>query len=202
MSMLGISLLREIVIKEGITSPAAIFNALRDEIIKTLKQSGIQGEQKDGMDMAMITIDHWQNTLQFAGANNPAYLIPHSGTQLIEGNPSKLVKIEGITDDDKLFYELKPDKMPIAIYERMESFTEITVKVSKGDMIYLFSDGYADQFGGRKGKKFKTPNFKKLLALVSDMPAEKQREKIAQVFAEWKNSYEQVDDVTVVGVRL
>jgi len=179
MSMLGISYLREIVLKEYVTHPGVILRKLRKEIVRTLKQKGESGEQKDGMDMALVSIDHTNQSLFFAGANNPLYLIRNGELTVY-----------------------KADNMPIAIYGRMDMFTTHETKFEKGDCIYLFSDGFADQFGGEHGKKFKTKQFKELLLSIYQEPMSIQKDILDREFTQWKGELEQVDDVLVLGVRL
>ena len=191
MSMLGSSFLREIVQKEYITHTGVILRKLRKEIIKSLKQKGDIGEQKDGMDMAIITIDHKTNIVQFSGANNPLYII--SNGTLTDLNP-----LDGFEN----FYEIKPDKMPIAIYEKMDNFKAHEIQLNKGDQIYMFSDGYADQFGGPKGKKFKYKPFKRLLFENRDKPMQDQKEILDNAFKTWQGEEEQVDDVIILGIRI
>lgn len=179
MSMLGISFLREIIIKEYVIHPAVILRKLRKEIINALKQTGVTGEQKDGMDMALISINNETKVLQFAGAHNPLYI--YRDNELIE---------------------IKGDKMPIAIHIKMEKFKMHEIKLQKGDQLYLFSDGYPDQFGGPKGKKFKYKPFKELLKSNLDKPMNKQMELLDKHFEEWKGMQEQIDDVIVIGLKI
>ena len=148
MSLLGISFLREIVIKEYITHPAVILRKLRKEIINSLNQKDEFGEQKDGMDMALISVNLDTLEMQFAGANNPLYIIRAK----VE-DKAKEYREAPLTLTSVLI-ELKGDKMPIAIYRRMDKFTNNKFQLHKGDQVYLFSDGFIDQFGGKKGKKF------------------------------------------------
>ncbi|MBI5539827.1 MAG: SpoIIE family protein phosphatase [Bacteroidia bacterium] len=196
MSMLGSSLLREIVIKEYITQPAIILRRLRKEIINILKQKGESGEQKDGMDMSLITINIDTLDMQFAGANNPIYIIKKSENEELstsdfsEGMPSAQL------------YELKGDKMPVAIHERMDSFNNTNIQIKKGDYIYLFSDGFADQFGGPKGKKFMYKQFKELLLSVSQKPMHEQKTIITNSLTNWIGNGEQVDDITLIGIKI
>ena len=199
MSMLGISLLREIVENGHNINPDSILNQLREEIIKTLKQRGIIGEQKDGMDMALVAIDHKTNTLKFSGANNPIYLITK---QILDITNKPKIKLFNYSENNKCYlYELKPDKMPIAIYENMQSFSVCEVTINKGDYLYLFSDGYADQFGGAKGKKFKYKPFKQLLLDNCNLAMNKQKEILEKTFDNWRKGIEQIDDVTVIGIK-
>ena len=196
MSMLGVSFLREIVMKEYITHPGVILRKLRKEVIKALKQKEEIGGQKDGMDMAIISINHETNIVQFSGANNPLYIIT-------ERNIQGFKNLEGLVDNsDKLFYEVKPNKMPVSIYYKMDNFTTHEFKLEKGDILYMFSDGYADQFGGEKGRKLKYKAFKKLLIENADKPMIEQKEILNKAFNNWKGDLEQIDDVVVLGVKI
>ena len=231
MSMLGTSFLREIVQKEYITHTGVILRKLRKEIVRALKQKGKSGEQKDGMDMAIISIDHETNIVQFSGANNPLYIIKPViaseqsersnlsnktviSTEHSEGEIS--IKNEQIatpsarndglvlamTNNDYGLYEIKPDNMPIAIYERMDKFTNHKIQMQKGEQIYLFSDGFADQFGGPKSKKFKYKSFKQLIMNNCQLIMTEQKIVLEKTFNEWKGKNEQVDDVTVIGIKI
>ena len=204
MSMLGSSLLREIVVKEYMTNPAIILKRLRKEIINSLKQKGETGEQKDGMDMSLITINTETNECQWAGANNPLYIVSSSQSavssmQSAFGN--EMHELPTATASCQL-YELKGDKMPIAIYERMEPFTNHEFKVEKGDCLYLFSDGYADQFGGPKNKKFGYKQFKEIILTNADKPMAEQNNIIEKSLNEWIDNVEQIDDITILGIKI
>jgi len=178
MSMLGISFLNEIILNKGITRPDLVLNSLRDEIISALKQMEATSDVKDGMDMSACLIDFSNGKLQFAGAQNPLYHF--SREELVE---------------------IKADKMPVAIHEKMEPFSNHEIQLEKGDTIYIFSDGFVDQFGGPKQKKFLSKNFKAVLSDMQDMPMIEQGKKLDAIFEEWREEVEQVDDVTVIGVR-
>ena len=178
MSMLGISFLNEIILNKGIIQPSLVLDALRQEIIVALKQMEATSDVKDGMDMAACLIDFSNGQLQFAGAHNSLYHF--SNNELTE---------------------IKADKMPVAIHEQMDNFTNHEIQMKKGDTIYLFSDGFADQFGGPKQKKFLSKNFKAALLEMQDMPMIEQGKKLDVIFEEWRKEVEQVDDVTVIGVR-
>ncbi len=198
MSMLGVSFLKEIVNKGLSTQPALILNQLREEIIKTLDQKGVAGEQKDGMDMALVSIDNKSQKVEFAGANNPLYIV--SKTDLSEQlGKTKVLELEGVPEK---LYEVKPDKMPIAIYEKMNDFSNHTLNLSKGDMLYMFSDGFADQFGGPKGKKFMYKPFKRLLLKNATKSTKYQHSELKKAFFDWIANEEQIDDVVVIGIRL
>lgn len=184
-SMLCISLLNEIVKQQEITRADIILNELRDKVIHSLQQKGIQGEQMDGMDISLLLINNKTYKCHWSGANNPLYIVS-----------SKSKKLE----------ELKPDKRPIAIYPDMSEFTNHEMVANKGDIFYLFTDGYSDQFGGERGKKFMSRNFKNLLAENSHKPMSEQGKILDTTIEEWKAAYgeglEQVDDITVLGIRI
>ncbi len=179
MSMLGISLLTEIVNKYHITEPAEILNLLREKIIHLLKQRDASNHQNDGMDIAVITYEPEQKVIKYSGAYNPLYLVKNED-----------------------FKELKANKMPVAIHLRMKDFTQKQTKVQKGDKIYIFSDGYKDQFGGPKGEKFKAKNFKKLLIQNRHLPMQMQKNILNEKFETWKSHMKQIDDVLVVGLNI
>ena len=178
MSMLGITMLHEIVNEKDIMQSDLILNELRINIARTLKQEGKPGEQKDGMDMALLIYDRTTGKLEFSGANNPMYVI-RNGKML----------------------EYKGNNMPVAYYDNMTDFSRHTIQLRKGDRVYLFTDGFPDQFGGPEGKKFKYKPFKELLLEVHNRPMEEQRKILSMVFDEWKGNLDQIDDVLVMGLR-
>ncbi len=183
MSMMGMSMLKEIVVKEYVTQPDVILRKLRKEVIKALGQKGEFGEQKDGMDMSLCSINKETYKLQWAGANNPCLLVQNGALT-----------------------EIKADKMPIAIYERMDKFTMHEIQLKKGDVIYLIGDGYVDQFGGPKGKKFMSKKLKELLLEISSKPMIEQHEILNKTITDWmtvhEEKYEQTDDITVMGIKI
>ncbi|PLX17381.1 MAG: hypothetical protein C0597_07055 [Marinilabiliales bacterium] len=180
MSMLGVSFLNEIVNRHEITEASAILNSLRADIKKTLGQEGKEGEAKDGMDIALCIIDLEKMKLQYAGAYNPLYLFRNN--ELVE---------------------VKADRMPIGIYiKEKESFTNNDIDLQKGDVFYIFSDGYQDQFGGEDGQKFKTKNYKQLLLEIHQKPMAEQREILDKRIDEWRGKWEQVDDIIILGLRV
>ncbi len=180
MSMIGITFLNEIIINKRITNPAQILTRLRNRVISALHQTESENSAQDGMDIALCVIDTHKNTLQYAGANNPIIICKNGK-----------------------FTELKPDKIPIRYYYMSDKdFSVKETKITKEETIYLFSDGFADQFGGTKNKKFLKSNFKQLLAEISVLHISKQAQKLDQVFNDWKSRQEQVDDVTVLGFKI
>ena len=202
MSMLGLSFLREIISKEFITKPGEILEKLRTEIIHTLKQKGDSNEQKDGMDMALISINHETDILQYSGAHSSLYIISHDELQIADNEMIKSQVLNFDTNNTKTLYEIKPNKMPIAIFERMDKFITHEIRIRKGDQVYLFSDGFADQFGGPKNKKIMSKPFKQLLLENADKPMVEQKEILEKHFLKWKGNNEQIDDVTIVGIKL
>ncbi|MCB0408585.1 MAG: tetratricopeptide repeat protein [Flavobacteriales bacterium] len=161
----------------NLTDPGKILDKTREIVIQEFEKS--EEEVKDGMDIALCSLQG--NTLHYAGANNPLWII-RKGAEEIE--------------------EIKADKQPIGKYAEPTPYTTHKIELQKGDTIYIFSDGYADQFGGEKGKKFKAANFKKLLLSIQNETIEQQRELINQAFEEWKGDLEQLDDVCVIGVKI
>jgi serine phosphatase RsbU (regulator of sigma subunit) len=178
MSMLGVTLLNEIVNEKHLIMPDQIIENLRQGIIKSLKQVLDEDTVKDGMDIAVCVVDFNENTLWYAGANNPLYLI--RGGELIH---------------------YRPDKMPAAIHYKMHPFTLHKIDLLKGDAFYIFSDGFADQFGGPKEKKFMTMQLKEKLVEMVGKQMLQQGERLNEIFEEWRGDNPQVDDVTLIGVR-
>ena len=195
MSMLGTALLNEIINNEYITHPDVILNRLREEVIKSLKQKGERGEQKDGMDIALCTLDLENMRLQFAGANNPLYLIRNSNLEKVGELRCEL------TSDDRL-YEIKGDLMPIGIYDKMENFTSHEINIFKSDSFYLFSDGFPDQFGGPDGKKFGYKLFRELLLKNNSATMADQRFILEKNLNEWTVIRSQIDDILVIGFKI
>ncbi len=180
MSMLGSGLLNQIVNEEKVFRPDQILNLLRERVIIALKQSGEPGESRDGMDLGLVQYIPSKQQLHFAGAHNSLYIV-RNGELL----------------------EYKADKQPIGIHgAEMKPFTLHAVSLQKGDHLYMSSDGYSDQFGGEKGKKFKSSNFELLLKSISTESIARQHQILDETFTTWKGNFEQLDDVCVIGVRL
>ena len=194
MSMLGMSLLKEIAnkhfrrIHRAELEPDKILNDIRASLIKALKQKNNSTQQKDGMDIALCIIDTDTNKLFFAGAYNPAYIIR----------------------DEKII-EIKADKMPIGMYRKGKSanFTNQKFQLLAKDKLYLFSDGYYDQFGGKHNRKFLKKNFKNLLIETANQTMQTQQKILLQKLDEWQNPietpdklYKQTDDILIMGVEI
>lgn len=178
MSMLGIAFLKEIVVKEYMTHTGIVLNRLRKEVIRSLKQ-GEEGLSKDGMDIVICNIDKTTKMMQFSGANNSLYVIRN-----------------------KEIIELKGDKMPIGIYEKMDKFSAQDFQLETGDLIYMFSDGYKDQFGGEHHKKMKSFRFKETLLNIHQKSMNEQHKILNETFESWRGRYEQVDDVLVFCIKI
>ncbi|MBN4051622.1 tetratricopeptide repeat protein, partial [bacterium AH-315-M05] len=186
MSMMGNALLNEIVIEKGITEPAQILNELKTRIIKALSQTGEIGEHKDGMDISLCVWHKDTSKLEFAGAYNPLYLVRKG--ELIE---------------------TKADRQSVGYVElKGKPFTNHQIQLQKGDTLYTFSDGYADQYGGEdnssygKGKKFSKKRFKELVLSLQRQSMTKQKETFDTTIENYKGDLEQIDDILVIGVRI
>lgn len=198
MSMLGISLLNEQVSRGRLDKPGEILDRLRIKVKRTLDQKGEPHEQKDGMDMAMALIDRERMVLQFAGAYNPLYLVRDKKKPGL----TELSKYRGLENQHYRLTEIKGDRQPISIHEVETPFQTTELLLSNGDTIYLFSDGYVDQVGGPKRKKFLSGNLKKLLLEIQDRSMEEQKLHLEKSLEEWKAGYEQIDDILFMGIRV
>ena len=184
MSMLGISYLNEIVQKREITQANQVLNELRKQIEYSLGQHGNFDESKDGIDMALCVMDLENMKMQYAGANSPLYLI-----QDVKGAPE--------------INEIKADRMPLGYYEEEDrSFVNHEILLNRGDMFYIFSDGFIDQKGGKNNKKFMSKYFKNLLLKIHDQPMPFQKEILETTIADWMGDNFQMDDILVIGVRV
>jgi PAS domain S-box-containing protein len=186
MSMLGMTFLNEITgqLNENELNAGYILTQLRHSVKKSLRQTGKEGETKDGMDISLCVIDFKTLQLQFAGANNPLLIIRDDGNELEVIN-------------------VKADEMPIGIYyDEKEQFTNHAVQLRKGDLCYIFSDGFSDQFGGKNGRKFMAKRFKNMLAIHSEKSMQEQKAVIEKAFITWKGENRQIDDILVIGIRV
>jgi serine phosphatase RsbU (regulator of sigma subunit) len=177
MSLLNITSLEKAI--ETLNNPSDILNATRKTIIERLKKDGSAEGGKDGMDASLTVYDFKNNKLIVAAANNPVWIV--RGTEVIE---------------------IKADKMPVGKHDKDSvSFTQQEIDLQTGDVIYTLTDGFPDQFGGEKGKKFMNKNLRELLAANAHLPMQQQKELLESTFKNWVNNLEQVDDVTIIGVR-
>lgn len=173
--------------------PAEILNKTRELVIETFSRSG--QNVRDGMDIGLCA--YYEDRLVFAGANNPLWIIRDSKWGQPEGFGHKLLK-----HDNRMVIEVKSNKQPVGLHERMNDFTETEIQLYPEDCVYLLTDGYADQFGGEKGKKFKYVTLKKLLASLFLEDMNQQKQVLEDTFEAWKGDLEQVDDVAIVGIRV
>ncbi|MBN2891033.1 MAG: SpoIIE family protein phosphatase [Bacteroidales bacterium] len=212
MSMLGVSLLNEIVDKNPGIEAFEVLNKLRENVIKSLHQKHEHTKTQDGMDLALVSYDKTSNELSFAGANNPLVLVRQKQNSIssvladLNAKDYKIIETENVN-----LVEIKADKMPIGVYIKDNiSFKQHKFKAEKGDTLYVFSDGFADQFGGPKGQKIMIKNLKLLFAEIYDKPLVSQKEILKQNFDKWlsysnektNKTYEQIDDVVILSVRL
>jgi serine phosphatase RsbU (regulator of sigma subunit) len=161
----------------GFTEPGKILDKTKQLVISEFEKS--EEGVMDGMDISLCSLNVDKKQLLWSGANNPLWLIRNN--ELIE---------------------IKPNKQPIGLFERAVPFTTHKLDYQTNDCIYIFTDGFQDQFGGPRGKKFKTAKFKSLLISISSSPMKKQHELIENAFETWKRDLEQLDDICVMGIRL
>lgn len=180
MSMLGLAYLNEIANSYNVFQANAILNQLREKVKNSFHKIGKEGEATDGMDIALCLYDLETKKLQYSGANNSIYILRNS--ELIE---------------------VSPDKMPIGVYlHEYQSFTNNEIQLFDNDILYLFSDGYADQFGGSKNKKYMLWRFRKSLIHLYDTSLNKQKELLIREHNDWKGNNDQVDDILVMGIKI
>jgi serine phosphatase RsbU (regulator of sigma subunit) len=175
MSLLNIGFLSEAIKEKNITQPDEVFNYVRNRLVESISKDG----QKDGMDGILICLDKKNNLITYAAAHNRPLLVR-----------------------DHKIVELKADKMPVGQGERQDPFTLFTISGEPGDVLFIYTDGYADQFGGPKGKKFKYKQLDELLVQKSSLPVSEQLSILTDTFNAWKGELEQVDDVLIAGLKI
>ena len=179
MSMLGVSLMNEIILEKKICSPDEILNSLRKLIIDSLRQATGENRNRDGMDMSICVIDKENGIVEFASANNPIYILRNNEVIIIKG-----------------------DRMPIGKHRRDNTpFAKQTFKIEKNDTIYLFSDGFVDQIG-ITGRKFLAKNFRDVLLKIHQNDLTTQKQLLEELYTTWKGDYQQIDDILIIGVRI
>ncbi|MFO7671656.1 MAG: two-component regulator propeller domain-containing protein [Bacteroidales bacterium] len=177
MSLLGLTFLNEIVNKDEILKASEILDQLRSYIINAMSHKDSQA--MDGMDIALVVFDRQLSRMEYAGAYNPLLIIRNNEV-----------------------IEYKADKMPVGIHVGEERpFSNHRIQLEKGDVFYLFSDGFADQFGGPEGGKYKSRSFRRLIQNISSEPMERQQELLEMELKEWMRDFDQVDDILVIGIR-
>lgn len=181
MSLIGHNLLNKAIHQQNLTKPSEILDFLNLEIRNSLQSIDENSSVVDGMDLALCAFYKNSDTLEFAGAYNPLYVVR-----------------------DRNIIEYEGDLIPIGekVKNTIRKYTNHTVKLEKSDVLYLFSDDYADQFGGPKRIKFFKKNFRKLLKDIHTLEMDKQEEKLNEVFEKWRGEHEQIDDVIVIGIKI
>ena len=181
MSMIGNSILNEIVSEQGVEDVNAILDSMREKVIKSISggvENVNEAERKDGMDVALCRLDKNTGTFDFAGANLNAWVF----------QKGELIEVKG-------------DMQPVGVHKTIIPFQKQSLSTQKGDVIYIFTDGYPDQFGGSKFKKFKLQRMRKLLTQMQDKTMLEQETMVAEVFNSWKGENSQTDDVTFIGIK-
>ena len=178
----------------GITEPAEILNKTRELVIRTFAKSG--DSVKDGMDISLCAING--KKILFAGANNPLWIIRNSNELTEEQKNAKSTYL----GDSRSLIELAGNKQPVGLYENMSDFSQTEFELKEGDLLYLFTDGYADQFGGEKGKKLKYRNLKQLLLKHEALSFDDQHKQLEDFMNDWMDGFEQVDDICIIGIRV
>jgi serine phosphatase RsbU (regulator of sigma subunit) len=198
MSVIGLKLLNQAVQDKKLVIPADILQYIDTGVNDTLRQSYDPNAVKDGMDLALCSLDYKTLTLKYAGVFNSLWLLRKN-----------VLSSYKVTSDREVFYgtdllEIKPDKCYIGNNKNgvADIFTNHTIQLQKDDCVYIFTDGYADQFGGPKGKKFKYNKFKDILIQSAHLPIDDQYNALNKAFLDWKGNQEQVDDVLVIGVKI
>lgn len=177
MSMLGMVFFREAIRFENITTPSLILEKVRNAIINTLANNE-ENDVQDGMDASVVCINHKENTMEFAGANLPIYII----------RKSELIEYKG-------------DRIPVGSYPQIRPYSNHLINLTDHDLVYLFSDGYADQFGGSYNKKLMSKRFKEILMENHNLKMERQKCKLEEEFNKWRGLFDQIDDVLVIGYK-
>ena len=183
MSLLNINFLNEAINEKGIEKPNEVFNFVRQRLIENISKEG----QKDGFDGILLCIQTLPSSGEQESEVKLTYSAAHNAPLLIRSNEIK---------------ELPTDKMPVGIGEKTESFTLFEIELKANDMLYLYTDGFADQFGGPKGKKFKYTQLNELLLSIKALPLSQQKQMLENSFTSWKGELEQVDDVCLIGIKL
>jgi len=202
MSMLGVAFLNEIVTRDEKIAANEILNLLRMHVISSLRQTGKEMESKDGMDIALCIFNKSKQTMQYSGANNPMYLVRNKQFNLPELNSDNWVIFDNNESEYHIF-EIKSDRMPIGIHVKTEnSFTNNEFTFMKDDIIYIFSDGYADQFGGKDDRKYTYKQFKNLFLRIQNLTMPQQQEKLFEELDRWQGKRKQLDDILILGIKL
>jgi serine phosphatase RsbU (regulator of sigma subunit) len=198
MSMLGITLLNEQLTQNRLDDPGKILDNMRIKVKEMLVQRGKPEEQKDGMEMAVAILHKEKRHLHFAGANHRLLLV-RSNSQLTGEEPESEGSVSG---ENAHLYDIKGDTQPIGFYWEETAFTNHHIQLREQDSLYVFTDGYIDQFGGEQRKKFKIQRFKELLLSFQDRSMNQQKLLLEETFNNWRGDIDQIDDVCIIGIRI
>ncbi|MBL4705651.1 MAG: SpoIIE family protein phosphatase [Flavobacteriales bacterium] len=200
MSMLGIAFLQEIINVAELLSPNDVLNELRNRIILELSQTGNIDMPMDGMDVAMIRYHKETHSLEWCGANNGLFII--SKNDYASGLPKDRTRIVLGQQLPTRLFEILPQRQPVGFQKNSVPFETRKIVLAKEDLIYLYTDGYSDQFGGMHRKKFKLSQLKKLLLKNYDLPLDKQKTALETEYYRWKGDLGQLDDICIIGLKL
>lgn len=184
MTMLSLSLLEEVITRDGSMRPSEMLNFIRERIISTLRQGSNSEEGQDGMDIVLCRVDLKSNMLSYAAANNAFYILRKQ-----DNGANELLEFKG-------------DKQPCGFFPEPTPFTHHEIALKSGDIIYTLTDGYPDQFGGPKGKKFRYKALEELIVTNAHLGFNDQKQILLKAFEDWKGETEQTDDVCVIGVKI
>ncbi len=197
LTMLGTTYLNDIVALNDNLSPAKILELLRQRLIESLSRKTSLDGSHDGMDISLIRLDIGTYEAEWAGAFNPLWVIRKGEEALQTSGPVEHLESEGFH-----LYEIKGDRIPVGDMEVLQPFTDHQLQLCKGDHLYLFSDGFADQFGGDHGKKYRTGRLKQTLLALQEHDIEQQGVHLREEFISWKRNLEQVDDLCFLGIQV
>jgi len=184
MSLIGNTLLNEIVNEKGITNPSSILNMLHSNVLKVLHQREGEVQNQDGMEMSLCVIDNENKIIEFAGAMTPVYVVKKGVVNVIQPDTRGIGGINTANQNGK-----------------KAEFSTQQIAIEKNMSLYMFTDGYMDQFGGTKNKKFNAPMFKKMLLYFQVMEMEAQKNAMEEVMRNWRGDYRQIDDMLVIGIK-
>ncbi|MBN2890851.1 MAG: SpoIIE family protein phosphatase [Bacteroidales bacterium] len=203
LSMLGISLLNDIVPRREVTNSAEILEIMRKQVKFSLNQQDFSADTKDGIEMSLCVFNTQTNVLDFSGANNTLLVSKHKkNVNINDIDKNKIKVLDCEKNDDKILLEYLSAKNPIGVYVKEFSFFSSYINVDKEDVFYLFSDGYKDQFGGIKNHKYTSLRFKKFVFSNSDLKLKEQHQILENEFYNWKGENTQIDDILVIGIKL
>ena len=206
MSMLNMSFLSEATQSRQYSNTADILNFVRQMLIKGIKPNAKGEGGNDGMDCVLFSINYDTLELEFTGANNSLWIVRYKEDFGSAQSPASIEKNGLLSGAEVPIYELielKGDKMPVGRSMKSDtSFTSQIFQLQKGDWIYASTDGFCDQFGGEKGKKYMSKNLKETILSICHLHEDEQKQHLETIFENWKGSLEQVDDVTIMGIKI